>query len=701
MPSTSTANKRIKIDNTVDPTIESSDVPTQHDTHDLIHKPPSGSKPVLTTTTESTDTPMEDTFLEEKDHAIRAKKVAAALTLEHLTRTRGRDYLIESDVGINAFLEPGLPSLTGIIKHRFSDFLVNEVDLHGRILHLEKPPAVEEKPEIVITDEIYEELGTLLDDFAIVARIRELYANPTSEESNHVTSKPIEDKTQRTRIHNIMKRYFAGVLTTQGYNDKTILIRPMTEAEKNTKRVPKVNWGDVGGEYLEFVMYKENRDTMEVINHLAKVTRTPAKAYTFAGTKDKRGITVQRLTGDRIVKEILENVHDSVNQVRLSGFRYVADRAKLGDLLGNHFVITLRDVKKTDPECKIDIDEIVKQSVESLRDQGFINFYGMQRFGTRSISTHAVGVAMLAERFDIAVDLIMAQKGDERDDFKKARQNWIEKKNPDEALKLFPRSCVAERAVLTSFSKQRNTTGCLQALQAIPRNLRLMYVHAVQSYVWNQMASERIKLYGRKIVKGDLVAKHNPMASVLPTVGGDDNEEADRVAYVEEARQGKMIEVQVVETDEEAEGLSLEDLVLPLPGHSVEYPRNRIGELYAEFMAGFGLDPFNMKRKQREISLGGDYRRVISKPKNVSWKTLRYNDPNVKLTLSDLDKINGEPEPESIPDGSQIAVVCEFTLDTSSYATMALREVLKVDTSAGYQSVLSADHKTKPESDEV
>lgn len=48
-------------------------------------------------------------------------------------------------------------------------------------------------------------------------------------------------------------------------------------------------------------------------------------------------------------------------------------------------------------------------------------------------------------------------------------------------------------------------TGLVILLQ-IPKNLRMMYVHAYQSYVWNRAVSARIELFGcREVVEGDLV----------------------------------------------------------------------------------------------------------------------------------------------------------------------------------------------------
>ena len=44
------------------------------------------------------------------------------------------------------------------------------------------------------------------------------------------------------------------------------------------------------------------------------------------------------------------------------------------------------------------------------------------------------------------------------------------------------------------------------ALQQLPRNLRLMYVHAFQSYLWNAAATHRARTFGTDAaVEGDLV----------------------------------------------------------------------------------------------------------------------------------------------------------------------------------------------------
>lgn len=87
----------------------------------------------------------------------------------------------------------------------------------------------------------------------------------------------------------------------------------------------------------------------------------------------------------------------------------------------------------------------------------------------------------------------------------------------------------------------------------------------------------------------------------------------------------------------------------------------------------------------RLFSLGGAYRKVFQKPKDLTWKFIKYEKDNDELINSDYSKMLNDPEIVSKPDGQQTALVLEFTLPQSIYATMLLRELLKNDTSVETQ----------------
>lgn len=64
---------------------------------------------------------------------------------------------------------------------------------------------------------------------------------------------------------------------------------------------------------------------------------------------------------------------------------------------------------------------------------------------------------------------------------------------------------------------------------------------------------------------------------------------------------------------------------------------------------------------------------------------MRYNSENDPLIRSDIEELHGDKEPTTIENGSHKALIVEFSLPSSSYATMALREILKCDTSVASQ----------------
>jgi tRNA pseudouridine13 synthase len=92
----------------------------------------------------------------------------------------------------------------------------------------------------------------------------------------------------------------------------------------------------------------------------------------------------------------------------------------------------------------------------------------------------------------------------------------------------------------------------------------------------------------------------------------------------------------------------------------------------------------------RDYTLGGSYRKILHQPKEMSWSVLRYTDPDVPLAQADEDKLLGFDPPAVVEDGKFMALQINLQLGTASYATMALREITKTETSSHYQTNLTA-----------
>lgn len=82
------------------------------------------------------------------------------------------------------------------------------------------------------------------------------------------------------------------------------------------------------------------------------------------------------------VKDIL-HAASCLPNVEVGDFEQTKNLLKIGDLFGNRFNITLRDIS-CDPK-------IVQDSFESIVKNGFINYFGIQRFGSFENSTCFIG----------------------------------------------------------------------------------------------------------------------------------------------------------------------------------------------------------------------------------------------------------------------------------------------------------------------
>lgn len=593
--------------------------------------------------------------------------------------------LTEASMGITEYASKST-YFTGIIKHRFNDFHVHEVR-GDEIIHL-KGMSVPIQAEEVVVDEIdYSEMDAekkskLLADLVVEDQgFQTKFLEFLNGTENCLTTIEINEKSTRTSIHQLVRKTFGDQLDTKTDGTAIVILKKSKNQKSNRDRSkPRLTWAQLGGDYCHFTLFKENRDTMDALGIIAKSLRVPTKTFSFAGTKDKRAITTQRISAYRLRAEQLVGLNKRLNNIKIGDFTYEKKGLSLADSNGNHFIVALRDVKTASHKD-------VHGALENLKNVGFINYYGMQRFGTRSVSTHEVGIAMLNAKWEDAVNLILGMNETEKPDIQEARDCWIKEKDPKKALNLFPRYCTAERAVLGSLEKQGDRKDYLQAMQAIPRNLRLMYVHAYQSRVWNEMVSLRHRLFGLEVVVGDIVRIKDDAAENTAV-----KEEIEPL----EKQDKKEDLVKILTQNDDLKEWTIYDVVLPLPGFSMLYPTHAVGESYTTFMAQHGLDPLKMASKTQETNLPGSYRNIICKPRNVNGRVFTYSEPSESeipdFIVSDLERIQGRQEKE-IVEGDKVGVVVEFTLGSSQYATMALREITKSETSASFQSQLSQDTK--------
>ena len=538
---------------------------------------------------------------------------------------------------------------------------------------------------------------------------------------------PTEDRTKRGTMHALVRQHMHWVESdTVGPHDdpaKSVRLRARPgsrhrkrpaagnhDADGARRRRVTLDGGDAntavpqpGNSVLSFVLCKENTDTHAALAVVASMLGVPSKALCIAGTKDKRGVTCQRVTLAKCNATRLLGINARLIAMRVGTPAYTASHLGLGDLAGNRFCVTLRHVQCHQGEVG------VASALEALRRHGFINYFGLQRFGASAEArTHATGAALLRGEWETAVQLIMAPRAGERQDMTDARAAWATNRDAKTALQRLPRGAAAERAVMTHFAKQGNSNSLVPALTSIPRTLRMMYVHAYQSYLFNHAASHRVETYGlNAAVEGDLVFV-DPTSIVGIELGSDNDDDDDGAA-------APPVRVRYVTAEEAAAGsVPIDEVVLPLPAAGVLYPRHATADVYTRLAAADGVNLSGGQHNIREFSLSGftgGYRHVVHHPKDLSWRLLRYDDPDADLTRTPLDEAliaegrrtasaTALPPPsagvyeEVQGEGRYLALQLVFTLPPSGYATMLTRELLKSSTSITFHKGLSAAHGT-------
>ncbi len=243
----------------------------------------------------------------------------------------------------------------------------------------------------------------------------------------------------------------------------------------------------IDGKYTIAQITTTNWETNRLIRLMSRAMRISREKVGFAGTKDKRAVTTQLMSFECDPSRLdyvtfndieIENVYKSNRPIRM------------GDLKGNKFGITARDLVTSPSETK-DIVNSVKDTILSVG--GFPNYFGVQRFGTARPVTHLVGEKLVRNDIRGAVETYLFHPSEfEEQEVKDAREA-MRKCNGDYSSDLFeimPKIMGFEKILIEHLV--RKPGDYMGAISEMPSNLQMMFTHAYQSYLFNIMLSRRM-----------------------------------------------------------------------------------------------------------------------------------------------------------------------------------------------------------------
>ena len=376
-----------------------------------------------------------------------------------------------------------------------------------------------------------------------------------------------------------------------------------------------------GGRYLVLDVEKTNWDTHHLVHEMARRLAISQKRFGWAGTKDKRAVTSQRISIMNLDESELTKINLPDLKIKVLGRTNRA--VGLGDLLGNRFRITIRELCCPDPAAKMTVitEEIEKQG-------GVPNYFGVQRFGDIRPVTHKVGEALVRGKIEEAVFIYLALPfSGELERTRVAREKlWVSRDIPA-ALKEFPEYLHYELPMLNYLVEHPGDYA--HSFDVLSVNLKRLFVHAYQSYLFNRILSSRLAaaMPLHRAVEGDVVcfAKGGlPDMDKVQKVTSENLEAIDRLA-----------------------GRGRAFLTLPLIGFETAIAEGAQGEIERAILREEGISPENFI--------------VPENPDLGSRGTRRVAQCLVKPQIT-VEENRAE---------------LQFVLPKGSYATVVLREYMK------------------------
>ncbi|KAK8808688.1 hypothetical protein WA588_004333 [Blastocystis sp. NMH] len=511
----------------------------------------------------------------------------------------------EKEVGIDAFVSSE-KGIRGVLKDSCEDFIVQEIDENGAVVDLvdtSEPKLLTKTIEKIPEEEGWKLLREVFSE-EVCNKIQEFKEKVQQDENTQegCTLTAIDDKGKRKQVHDIIKRAFP-MFTSDTTDDCVVLYSYKNQNKYHT--VHREVWPDASKNYVAFTVKKRGQETMTVVSNLAHAVHRAPKMFSYYGTKDKRAITFQRVVAYRITPHEIYEAAKKVRDIEVGDFAFVAEPATIGGNRGNRFTVTLRGLKTSNPEdSATTLRERLMRVVESLQSVGYVNYYGLQRFGNGGLNVE-VGACMLRSEWKEAVMGILNSNHSNGNVMQKAIKKWEETQSGAEAAKVLPKFMHSEAQLFRALDKSGGK-GFSNALASLPFNRRTLYIHAVQSLLFNRFASRRVVL-GLQPIPGDLVCKMEAATELT-----------DKTPLT-------------VVTEENRAQFDIHQVVLPLPGMSTQIPVY-LQSLYESLMGELGLKLDCWSQAIRDYRMHGSYRHLLSKPADVEGELV--DEDSMRLAFS-------------------------------------------------------------------
>ncbi len=259
--------------------------------------------------------------------------------------------------------------------------------------------------------------------------------------------------------------------------------------------------------------------------------------------------------------------------------------------------------------------------IQTLQQRGMPNYFGEQRFGRRQ-NNHLLGAALLRGDDSEVLKLLLGSPDKSLDNPKqRAAREAFDAGDPRAAMKHWPRSSGMERRILARFIKTEKPAA---AVRAVDQRVRRLWISALQSDLFNLVVASRIDSLD-KLLAGDLAQKHENGA-VFRVI--DPQTEQPRCDTFEISPTG------------------------PLIGYRITLPEAEPLQIEQEIFASRHIRPQDFRAAGR-LKVKGQRRPLRVKPEDIELSAgVDDNGPHITAA---------------------------FTLPAGSFATVFLRELMKVE----------------------